>query len=75
MLATMRKANTFELPTRVTYFKSTAAPMLINSTNKDYSYYLDIIQELVPVDVTILLCLLLLIVTIIIYQTTWCINE
>ena len=49
--------------------------MLINSTNKDYSYYLDIKQELVPVDVTILLCLLLLIVTIIIYQTTWCINE
>jgi len=41
--------------------------MLINNSNKDYCYYLDIIQELVPVDVTILLCLLLLIVTSIIY--------
>ena len=67
MLATLRKANALELPTKITYFRTTAAPMLMNSTNKDYSYYLDILQELVPVDFSILICLLLLIVTIVIY--------
>ena len=67
MLATMRKANALELPTKITYFRTTTTPMLINSTNEDYSYYLDIIQELIPVDFTILICLLLFIVTIVIY--------
>jgi len=67
MLATLRKANALELPTKITYFRTTAAPMLMNSTNKDYSYYLDIIQELIPIDFTILICLFLLIVTIVIY--------